>query len=146
VNHEGTKGTKTHEGHMLKIVSPLPEELEQLAHDVIGCGLAVHKELGPGLLESVYPRAVAIELEDRGIPFEMEKSLRVNHRGRLLCHQRLDMFVDSRIVLEMKSVELLHPIHLAQVVSYLRLTNSRLGLLINFNVSMLKHGIRRIVL
>jgi len=75
VNHEGTKGTKTREGHMLKIVSPLPEELEQLAHDVIGCCLAVHKELGPGLLESVYPRAVAIELEDRGIPFEMEKSL-----------------------------------------------------------------------
>jgi GxxExxY protein len=131
---------------MLKIVSPLPEELEQLAHDVIGCCLAVHKELAPGLLESVYPRAVAIELEDQGIPFEMEKSLRVNYRGRLLCHQRLDMLVDGRIVLELKSVELLHPIHVARLVSYLRLTNSRLGLLINFNVSMLKQGIRRIVL
>src|SRR5262245_39115492 len=104
INHEGTNDTKTHEGSMLKIVSPLPEELEQLAHDVIGCCLAVHKELGPGLLESVYPRAVAMELEDRGISFEMEKPLRVNYRGRLLCHQRLDMFIDGRLVLELKSV------------------------------------------
>src|SRR5215510_9819916 len=107
---------------MLKIVSPLAEELENLAHDVIGCCLAVHRELGPGLLESVYPRAVAMELEDRGISFEMEKPLRVNYRGRLLCHQRLDIFVDGRLVLELKSVEMLHPIHVAQVVSYLRLT------------------------
>jgi len=131
---------------MLKIVSPLPEELEAMAHEVIGCCLAVHKELGPGLLESVYPRAVAIELEDRGISFEMEKPLRVNYRGQLLCHQRLDMFIDGRLVLELKSVEMLHPIHVAQVVSYLRLTKSRLGLLINFNVPILKQGIRRIVL
>ena len=131
---------------MLKIVSPLPEELEAMAHEVIGCCLAVHKELGPGLLESVYPRAVAIELEDRGISFEMEKPLRVNYRGQLLCHQRLDMFIDGRLALELKSVEMLHPIHVAQVVSYLRLTKSRLGLLINFNVPILKQGIRRIVL
>jgi len=131
---------------MLKIVSPLPEELETMAQEVIGCCLEVHKELGPGLLESVYPRAVAMELEDRGISFEMEKPLRVNYRGRLLCHQRLDMFIDGRLVLELKSVEMLHPIHVAQVVSYLRLTQSRLGLLINFNVPNLKQGIRRIVL
>jgi GxxExxY protein len=131
---------------MLKIVSPLSEDLEQLAQDIIGCCLSVHKELGPGLLESVYPKAVAIELEDRGISFEMEKALRVNYRGRLLCHQRLDMFVDGRIVVELKSVELFHPIHVAQVLSYLRLTGARLGLLINFNVPMLKHGIRRVIL
>jgi len=131
---------------MLKIVSPLSEELEQLAHDVIGCCLTVHKELGPGLLESVYPKAVAIELEDRGISFEMEKALRVNYRGRLLCHQRLDLFVDGRIVVELKSVELVHPIHVAQVLSYLRLTGARLGLLINFNVPMLNRGIRRVIL
>jgi GxxExxY protein len=146
MNHEGTKDTKTHEGRMLKIVSPLSEDLENLAHDVIACCLTVHKELGPGLLESVYPRAVAMELEDRGISFEMEKPLRVNYRGQLLCHQRLDMFIDGRLVLELKSVEVLHPIHVAQVVSYLRLTKARLGLLINFNVPILKQGIRRIVL
>src|SRR5215831_14330912 len=91
---------------MLKIVSPLPEELEAMAHEVIGCCLAVHKELGPGLLESVYPRAVAIELGDRGVSFEMEKPLRVHYRGQLLCHQRLDMFIDGRLVLELKSVEM----------------------------------------
>jgi GxxExxY protein len=131
---------------MLKIVSPLSEDLENLAHDVIACCLAVHRELGPGLLESVYPRAVAMELEDRGLSFEMEKPLPVNYHGQLLCHQRVDMFVDGRIVLELKSVEMLHPIHVAQVISYLRLTKSRLGLLINFNVPILKQGIRRIVL
>src|SRR5215467_6775718 len=92
-NHEVTKDTNTHEGFMLTIVSPLSEDLENLAHDVIACCLAVHRELGPGLLESVYPRAVAIELEDRGISFEMEKPLRVNYRGQLLCHQRLDIFI-----------------------------------------------------
>jgi GxxExxY protein len=87
-----------------------------------------------------------MELVDRGIAFEMEKPLRVNYRGQLLCHQRLDMFVDGRLVLELKSVEMLHPIHVAQVISYLRLTRSRLGLLINFNVPLLKQGIRRVVL
>ena len=131
---------------MLKIVSPLPEDLENLGEDVIGCCLAVHKELGPGLLESVYPRAVAMELEDRGISFEMEKPLRVNYRGQLLCHQRLDMFIDGRLVLELKSVEMLHPIHVAQAISYLRLTKSRLGLLINFNTVSLTDGIKRCVL
>lgn len=131
---------------MLKMVSSLPEDLENLARAVIGCCLAVHKELGPGLLEGVYPRAVAMELEERRIPFEIEKPLRVSYRGQLLCHQRLDIFVDGRLVLELKSVEALHPIHVAQVISYLRLTQSRLGLLVNFNVPLLKHGIRRVVL
>jgi PD-(D/E)XK nuclease superfamily protein len=98
---------------MLKIISPRPEDLENLAQDVIGCCLAVHKELRPGLLESVYPRAVAMELEDAASLSEIGGE---------------------------------HPIHVAQVISYLRLTRSRLGLLINFNVPLLKQGIRRVVL
>ena len=130
---------------MLKTVSSLPESLENLAQEVIGCCLAVHKELGPGLLESVYPRAVEIELKERGISFEVEKPLPVSYRGQLLCHQRLDMFVDGRLVLELKSVEALHPIHVAQVISYLRLTRSRLGLLINFNVPRLVDGVKRLI-
>ena len=92
------------------------------------------------------PRAVGIELTARGIPFEAEKSVPVHYRGRPLCHQRLDLLVDKRIVLEIKSVDILHPIHRAQVISYLRVTGARLGLLVNFNVPVLKQGIRRVIL
>jgi GxxExxY protein len=106
----------------------------------------VHRELGPGLLEGVYSPAVAIELRSRGIPFDVEKTVPVNYRGKLLYHRRLDMLVNGRLVLELKSIERLHPIHLAQVISYLRLTGCRIGLLVNFNVPVLKQGIRRVVL
>ena len=96
--------------------------------------------------EGVYAAATRLELNERGIPFETEKSYPVRYRGKLLCHQRLDLFVGQRLVIEIKSVERLHPVHVAQVVSYLRLTGARVGLLVNFNVPMLKQGIRRIVL
>ena len=82
----------------------------------------------------------------RGFSFESEKAVPVRYKDRLLCYQRIDLFVDSRLVVELKSVEELHPVHVAQVVSYVRLTGSRLGLLVNFNVPLLKQGIRRIVL
>jgi GxxExxY protein len=131
---------------MLRIASSLSDDLEKLAHDVIGSCLAVHRELGPGLLEAIYTRAVGIELTARGIPFEAEKPVPVHYRGRPLCHQRLDLFIDKRLVLEIKSVDVFHPIHRAQVISYLRVTGARLGLLVNFNVPVLKHGIRRVAL
>jgi GxxExxY protein len=131
---------------MLRINTPLPDDSEELVHDIIGCCIAVHRELGPGLLEAIYTRAVGIELEARGIPFEVEKAIPVQYRGQPLCHQRLDLFIDKRVVLEIKSVDVLHPIHMAQVISYLRVTRTRVGLLVNFNVPVLKHGIRRVVL
>ena len=96
--------------------------------------------------EGVYAAATRLELNERGIPFEAERRYPVMYRGRLLCHQRLDLFVDRRLVLEIKSVERLHPVHVAQVVSYLRLSGARVGLLVNFNVPISKQGIRRIVL
>jgi len=98
------------------------------------------------MTEAVYGAAARIELADRGISFESEKAVPVRYKDRLLCYQRIDLFVDSRLVVELKSVEELHPVHVAQVVSYVRLTGSRLGLLVNFNVPLLKQGIRRIVL
>ena len=131
---------------MLRIESRLSDDLEKLVRDVIGCCLAVHRELGPGLLEAIYTRAVGMELGARGIPFEAEKAVPVLYRGRPLCHQRLDLFIDKRVVLEIKSVDLLHLIHRAQVISYLRVTGARVGLLVNFNVPVLKQGIRRVVL
>jgi GxxExxY protein len=128
-NHEDTKRTKEHETFMLRIQSPLPDDLEQLAHDVIGCCIRVHRELGPGLLETIYARAVVLELTAAGVPFETEKSVPVRYRGELLCHQRLDLLVGGRPVLELKSVEHLDSIHVAQVLSYLRVAGV-LGLLI----------------
>ena len=131
---------------MLRIQSPLPDDLEVLAHDVIGCCLRVHRELGPGLLEIIYARAVVLELTACKIPFETEKAIPVHYKNELLCHQRLDLFVGGRLVLELKSVERLNSIHVAQVLSYLRVADVRLGLLINFNVPVLKTGIRRVIL
>jgi len=131
---------------MLRIKTPLPEDAEEIVHDVIGCCIAVHRELGPGLLETIYSRAVGIELEARRIPFEIEKAVPVHYRGQPLCYQRLDLLIDKRVVLEVKSVDVLHPIHLAQVLSYLRVTGVRVGLLVNFNVPVLKQGVRRVVL
>jgi GxxExxY protein len=113
---------------------------------VIGGCVAVHRALGPGLIESIYERAVVLELMALGIPFELEKPIPVRYRGTLLCHQRLDLLIADRIVLELKSVDHLDSIHVAQVLSYLRVAGVRLGLLINFNVSILKNGIRRVIL
>ena len=117
-----------------------------LARNTIGALLSVHRELGSGLSEAVYGAAARIELSNRGILFESEKAMPVRFKGRLVCYQRIDLFVDNRLVVELKSVEDLHPVHVAQVVSYLRLTGTRLGLLVNFNVPLLKQGIRRVVL
>ena len=130
----------------LRIASTLPPELDSLVQHTIGALLVVHRELGSGMSEGVYAAAARLELTERAIPFEAEKSCAVRYRGKFLCHQRLDLFVDGRLVVEIKSVEHLHPVHVAQVVSYLRLTGARVGLLVNFNVPVLKQGIRRIVL
>src|SRR5438552_2148154 len=105
---------------MLRIPSPLPDDLEDLVTQTIGCCIQVHRVLGPGLNESVYSRACAVELGLCSIPFDTELSVPIRYRGHLLCHQRVDLFVDGRLVLEVKSVERLHPVHVAQTVSYLR--------------------------
>jgi GxxExxY protein len=130
---------------MLKIASPLPDDLERLAERVIGCCVTVHRVLGPGLLESIYARAVALELSAREIPFESEKAIPVRYRGEVLC-QRLDLLVAGRLVLELKAVDRLDSIHVAQVLTYLRIADLQLGLLVNFNVLVLKYGIRRAIL
>jgi GxxExxY protein len=130
----------------LRIESPLPPELEVLVQRTIGCCLSVHRQLGPGLLEAVYPKAIALELESLNIPFEREHPVPVLYRDRTLCHHRLDLFIDRQLILEVKSVEKLLPIHVAQVISYLRVTGVRIGLLVNFNVPILARGIRRVIL
>lgn len=130
----------------LRIISSLPPDVDALITKTIRALLAVHRELGSGMSEAVYAAAARVELAEAAIPFECERAVAVRYRGRLLCHQRIDLMVDDRLVVELKSVERLHPAHVAQVVSYLRLTGARAGLLVNFNVPLLRDGIKRIVL
>jgi GxxExxY protein len=119
---------------------------DPLTHAVIGAAIEVHRVLGPGFLESVYEEALAIELEQRGIPFERQYAVGVSYKGHPVGEGRLDLFVDRRLIVELKAVEALLPIHTAQILSYLKTIQCRTGLLINFNVPVLKRGIRRLVL
>jgi len=98
------------------------------------------------MVEKVYAAAARIELSERKIPFEREKTLPVRYHGHLLCHHSIDLFVAEKLVVEIKSVEQLHAVHVAQTVCYIRLAGVRAGLLVNFNVPILREGIRRLVL
>ncbi len=107
----------------------------------------MHRELGPGLLESTYEQCLAYELNRAGIPFKMQPQLPVKYKEiKLDCGYRIDLFVDDRLIVELKSVEQLMKIHEAQILTYMKLVNVKVGLLINFNVEILKKGIRRFVL
>lgn len=128
---------------MLRVPTPLSDSVEQAIHDLIGCCIAVHRSLGPGLREKVYARALIIELREAGIPFECEKRYAIRHRGQLLTHHAVDFLVREEIVLEIKSVERLLPVHHAQILNYMRIADVHAGLLVNFNVSILPDGLVR---
>jgi GxxExxY protein len=131
---------------MLRVPTSLPEDLEKLTHDTIGCCILVHRELGPGLIEGIYSKAICRELRAANIPYERQKRVSVSYRGEFLCDQWLDFVVGDQLVLEIKSVEQLVPVHHSQLLNYMRLAGMRVGLLINFNVVVLKDGIRRKIL
>ena len=123
------------------------EKADALSREIIGAAIEVHKALGPGLLESAYEECLCQELTLRGIPFQRQVELPIEYKGvELSPGYRIDVVVDKLIVLELKSIEKLMPIHQAQLLTYLRLSKIWLGLLINFNVSVLKQGIKRLVL
>jgi len=120
--------------------------LNDLTKIIIGAAISVHKELGPGLLESAYEACLAYELAERKLRIERQKSLPITYRGvQLDCGYRIDLLGESQVVVELKAVENLEPIHEAQLLSYLKLSRCEVGLLINFNVKVLKDGIRRFV-
>jgi GxxExxY protein len=122
------------------------EELDRISEAIIGAAIDVHKALGPGLLESAYETCLAYELVDRGWQLESQKVLPLIYRElKLDAGYRLDLLVAERVIVEVKSVEHLLPVHQAQLMSYLKLSGCKLGLLLNFNVGLLKHGIVRIV-
>ncbi|HSE24414.1 MAG TPA: GxxExxY protein [Pyrinomonadaceae bacterium] len=121
--------------------------LDELTYEIIGSAIEVHRTLGPGLIESAYRLSLCRELFLRGIKFKQEDWLHYEYKGlRLPDVYRLDILVENLIVVEAKAVEALAPIHEAQLLTYLRMGGWRLGLLINFNVVVLKHGIRRRIL
>jgi GxxExxY protein len=122
------------------------KHLDQLAHDVIGAAIEVHRTLGPGFLESVYEEALCVELHLRSLVFERQQIVSVSYKGQPVGESRVDILVENCLIVELKAVEALEPIHTAQVISYLKVTGHLLGLLINFNVPVLKQGVRRIVL
>jgi GxxExxY protein len=130
----------------MRVPSPLSLETEALVTRVIGCAMAVHRELGPGLLEGVYRRAMSVELRAQGIPFETEKAVAVRYRGVAVPGQRIDLIVDNQVIVELKAVKEFDPVHVAQLLSYLRTTGLRVGLLINFHKRLLRYGLRRVVL
>ena len=122
-------------------------EFDKLSRSVIGCAIEVHRNLGPGLLESTYRQCLACELSRAEILFQMEVPLPVRYKDILLdCGYRIDLLVRGKLIVEIKSVEALLPIHQAQILTYMRLGNFPIGLLINFNVTKLQTGIKRFVL
>jgi GxxExxY protein len=118
---------------------------DEIAHAVIGAAIEVHRRLGPGHVERVYERALALELEHRGIPFQLQVPLEVRYRDVIVGEFFADLIVGEWVVVELKAVDSLSRYHTVQALSYLTLTELPLALLINFNVTLLKDGIRRIV-
>ncbi len=121
-------------------------QINELSSKIIGVAIEVHKALGPGLLESVYEECMCHEFSLRDLSFERQKPVTVAYKGkRLDCGYRLDIVVENAIILELKSCEKIEPIHKAQLLTYLKLSGLNLGLLLNFNVSVMRDGIVRIV-
>jgi GxxExxY protein len=129
----------------VRTTEPIGTELDQIAREIVDCAFAVHNELGPGLLESVYEACFCEELKFRGIRFRSQVAFPIQYRSlRLETGLRLDLLVEESVIVELKAVRVVEPIFKAQLLSYLRLSGFRLGLLVNFNVDLIKHGIFRI--
>jgi len=136
---------KDHQGHKDKphpLVSP---DVERIVGQIIGAGLAVHRQLGPGFIEGVYDGAVAVELRYRGLSFERQSGIDVQYRGETVSEYRLDLLVERCVIVEVKAVKKLRPIHQAQILSYLKASGHRVGLLMNFNVRLFVDGLQRFV-
>jgi len=130
---------------MVELLEP-DKQLDSIMHDVIGAAIEVHRYLGPGLLEAVYEKALCLELTDRRIKYDRQLQFDVKYKPYVVGQNRLDLLVENEVVVEIKTVETLAPIHTAQIIAYLKCTGYRLGLLVNFNVVLLKQGLRRIIL
>jgi len=118
----------------------------EISNKVIGCAIAVHKALGPGLLESAYEKCLAAEMDEQGLTYDRQRPVPVTYRRvRLDCGYRVDFVVEKKLVVDLKAIEVVPPVMYAQVLTYIRFLDKRLGLLINFHVERLGDGVRRIV-
>ncbi len=136
-----------HKDTKARLFEPIPPETEHLAKETVDAAFKVHSALGPGLIESVYRVCLAHELRRRGLKVETELAIPIVYEGlRLNADLRIDLLVDGQLIVELKSVVKMEPVFEAQLLSYLKLTDRRLGLLINFNVPLIKHGIKRVIL
>ena len=125
---------------------PTPDQWNAISYRILGCCFQVHSHLGPGLLESVYDDALAMEMSSRGLTFERQLPVPVQYKDEIVGDSlRLDFLVEDTVVIEIKAVETLHKIHATQLLTYLKLTKKPLGLLLNFNTSSLRSGIKRII-
>ena len=150
-NHEEHDRHEDHEKtfdrlYRMRLPSPLTPEAEEAMSKTIGCAIRVHRELGPGFLEAVYHKAMYAELKASGVSFESELPVLVKYRDVEISGQRVDLIIERLIVVELKTVQKLDEIHRAQLISYLRTTGLRGGLLINFRVPIVQQGLKRVVL
>src|SRR5215475_2908905 len=122
------------------------EEINKLTEKNIGCAIEVHRVLGPGLLESVYEAALCVELSDSGLKFQRQVNIPALYKGRQVGQYRIDLIVEDAVIVELKSVDRHDPVFEAQVLTYLRVTGKKVGLLINFNSKLLKSGVKRFAL
>lgn len=118
----------------------------ELTEQIIGCAIEVHRVLGPGLPETVCETALCIELESRGLPFKRQIGVPVYYKGQMISEYRPDLIVANEIIVEVKSIERIAEVHVAQVRTYLRITSLNVGLIMNFNAALMRSGIRRVVL
>ena len=130
---------------LTRTTSSLPQHVETIATRIIGAAIDVHRVLGPGFLERIYMEALCLEFVAQGIPFERERAVTVMYRGVQIAGHRLDLVVEGVVIVELKAVRRTDPLHEATLISYLKATGLRLGLLINFNDRLLKDGVQRIV-
>jgi GxxExxY protein len=130
----------------LKKYDDVPDAMNLLSGAVVDAIFKVHKHLGPGFLEKIYEECLCMELSDRKLPFERQQAVKMTYNGRRVpADFRLDLVIDRKILIELKSVDQLHPIHEAQIHSYLKMSGLPLGFLVNFNVPLIKDGMRRFV-
>ena len=126
------------------MISPQPH-IDELTETIIGCAIEVHKTLGAGLLESVYHECMIIEMTQSGLSFDQDRKIRLTYKGvPINITLKLDLIVEVLVIVELKAIESIHPIHLSQVITYLKLADAPAGLLMNFNVTSMRNGIRRL--
>ncbi|MBP9887246.1 MAG: GxxExxY protein [Leptospiraceae bacterium] len=122
------------------------ESLNEITEKIIGCAIEVHRNLGPGLLESIYEKAICYELSENNLSFKQQVEIPILYKGLSLGNYRLDLLIEDSIIVELKAVDRIEAVFEAQLLTYLKITNKQLGLLINFNQPLLKNGIKRIIL